>query len=99
MQKASDVRKSTSSWDIKIAPKTEFNCNMIQGTSSLMSCIQGSVFGWLPGFAPATDKDCFVCVRVCMCVCMCWNGHLLSHFYIEFKSIGRVLWEKIDSCW
>ena len=75
MQKASDVRRSTSSWDIKIAPKTEFNCSMTQSASSLMSCIQGLVFGWLPGFAPATDKDCFVCVRECVCVfvfvCVC----------------------------
>lgn len=69
MQKTSDVRRSTSSWDIKIAPETEFNCSMIQSASSLMSCIQGLVFGWLPGFAPATDKDCFVCVRECVCVC------------------------------
>ena len=29
MQKASDAKKSTSSWDIKIAPKTELNDNII----------------------------------------------------------------------
>ena len=69
MQKASDVRRSTSSWDIKIAPKTEFNCNMIQRASSLMNCIQGSVFGWLPGFAPATDR--LFSVRECVCVFVC----------------------------
>lgn len=69
MQKASDVRRSTFSWDIKIAPQTEFNYNMIQNVSSLMSPIPWSVFGWLPRFAAAPDNGGFVCECVEMVTC------------------------------